>query len=102
RATRRPRCRARTCGCRSPDYGARRTSAESAAVGAEDAEPAQPAPLQKEFRGRAEHAEPIPDAAPEIDRRGLWKIFRRAGDFTDAKPEIDALREHFVVEHEVV
>src|SRR5215467_9422377 len=58
--------------------------------------------LQSKLHSRAQHAESVLHAAAEIDGRGLSEILRRTGDFSDAKTEVDALRQHLVVEHEVI
>ena len=47
-------------------------------------------------------AEPIGDASPEIDRRGLLKVFCRAAYFTDGIPPPDNLGEKLIIENKVV
>src|SRR5439155_22541427 len=55
-----------------------------------------------EFERGAEYAEAVLHAAAEVDRRGLGKVPRRARDLADVKAEPDGLRQHLVVEDEVV
>src|SRR6516165_2594378 len=62
----------------------------------------QPHPLQPELQRSSQHTEPVDHATPEIDRRSLRKIFRRAADLTDPKSKIYSLYQHLVVEDEVV
>src|SRR5207302_1960390 len=49
-----------------------------------------------------EDAEAVLHAAAEIDRRRLGEVARRAGDLADLESEPDRLRQHLVVEDEVV
>src|SRR5207253_11174297 len=55
-----------------------------------------------EFERGAEYAEAVFHAAAEVDRRAFGKVTRRAGDLADVKAEPDGLRQHLVVEDEVV
>ena len=58
--------------------------------------------LEAELHRGAEHAQPVAAAAPEVDGGGLRKIFGRTGDLPDVEVGVDDLRQHLVVEHEVV
>src|SRR5438105_3499599 len=51
---------------------------------------------------RLQHAQAIDHAAAEIDRRGFREISCRARDFADSESTIDRLRQHLIVEYEVV
>src|SRR5215469_311314 len=73
-----------------------------AALRAESGKMNQAGLLQCKLHGRTQHAESVFHAAAEIDRRSLSEIFCRAGDFSDAETEVDALRQHLIVEHEIV
>src|SRR6266850_5192388 len=55
---------------------------------------------QPELHRASKDAEPVDHAALEIDRRRLRKIFRRAADLTDPKPEINGLYQHLIIEDE--
>src|SRR5262245_19869524 len=58
--------------------------------------------LQNKLHGRREHAQTVPNAPREIDRRRFSKILRRTRDLADAEAEVHALRQHLVVEYEIV
>src|SRR5271154_820774 len=58
--------------------------------------------FEGELKSGGEDAEAVFHAAAEVDGGGLLEIFRRAGNFSDAEAEMDALRQHLVVEDEVV
>src|SRR5947207_4132832 len=62
----------------------------------------QPQPRRAEFQRGAQDAEAVLHAAAEIDRRRLGEIARRARQFPDVEPEPDRLRQHLVVEDEIV
>ena len=49
-----------------------------------------------------QHAKAVFHAAAEIDGGGLLEILRRAGNLADAEAEIHTLRQHLVVEDEVL
>ena len=68
----------------------------------EDAEAREMHFLKAEhYRGR-EDAETVLDAAAKVDRGGLGEIPGGTGNFSHAETEENDLREHFVVEDEVV
>ena len=50
----------------------------------------------------AENAEPILHAALEVDRRSFLEVFRGTGYFTNPEAKHDGLRDHLVVEDEIV
>src|SRR5215468_1948809 len=75
---------------------------EPAAAIAENAEVPDPHLLQRKLQSGSQHAETVLDAALEVDRRCFLEIFRGTGNLADAKPEINTLRQHLVVKHEVV
>ena len=58
------------------------------------------------MRGKADarhkDAETVLHAPLEIDGRRFFKIFRRAGDFSNSKAKHHGLRDHLIVEDEVV
>src|SRR5262245_12695133 len=58
--------------------------------------------MQSEGERRAQHAEAVHDAAPDIDGRRFFEILRRAGNLADREAEVRHLCQHLVVEHEVV
>src|SRR5208337_1493653 len=58
--------------------------------------------LQPEGQCGPQHAEAVYHAAPEVDRRSLWLIPGRTGDFADCEVEIVSRRDDLVIEHEVV
>ena len=62
----------------------------------------QPPPLKCELDRGGEHIKAVFHASAEIDRRGFLEILGRTGNFTDLKSKVHALREHLVVEDEVV
>jgi hypothetical protein len=51
---------------------------------------------------RDKNSETVLHAAFEVDGRRFFKIFRRAGDFPNAKTKHHGLRDHLIVENEVV
>ena len=57
-------------------------------------------------RGKADardkNSEAVFHAAFEVDGRCFFKIFRRAGDFSNVKTKHHGLRDHLIVENEVV
>src|ERR1700721_621255 len=60
-------------------------------------------PFVRDEIGRCrQYAEAVLDAALEIDRRGFFKVFRRAGYFANPKTKHDSLSDHLVVEDEIV
>src|SRR4029453_6994531 len=62
----------------------------------------QPPTLERELESRTQDAEAVGDATSKVDRRRILKVFGRTGDFSDAKAEMNALREHLVIKNEVV
>src|SRR5580700_8518125 len=86
----------------APGVISQAASLELAALVAEDAEAAQSPFLQGKLQCGRENAETVNDAAPEVDRRRLFEILGRARDFADAVAEVDTLRQHLIVEDEVV
>ena len=58
--------------------------------------------MRNEAGSGAEDSKSVFDAALEIDRRGLCKVFGGAGDFSDAEAEHDGLGNHLIVENKVV
>src|SRR6185312_3371481 len=54
------------------------------------------------FETDREAAPAVPQAPPKVDRRGLGKVFRRAGDLRNREAVPENLREHLIVEDEVV
>src|SRR5262249_57122837 len=59
-------------------------------------------PVGHEPAEHAERAEPVGDAPPEVDRRGLGEIARGDGNVADAEAEVSGLGQELRVEHEVV
>ena len=51
---------------------------------------------------RAQDAKAVLHAAFEVDGGCFFKIFRRAGDFSNVKTKHHGLRDHLIVENEVV
>src|SRR5262249_34540996 len=64
-----------------------------AALLAESRQVQQPDPLQSELQRCRQHTESVRDAAPEVDRRRLFKILRRTRHFPDAEAKMNALRQ---------
>ena len=62
----------------------------------------QPQLGEAEFQAGAEAAETVFATAAEVDRRGLSEILRGAAYFANREPVPEDLREHLVVEHEIV
>ena len=58
--------------------------------------------LQGKLQRRCQHSQTILHAAAEVDGRRFFEIFGRARNFADAEAEVHALRQHLVVEDEVV
>lgn len=58
--------------------------------------------LEAELHGGAQNPETIFTASAEVDRGGFREIFRRAGDLPDVETSVDDLRQHLVVEDEIV
>src|SRR5437588_1178642 len=58
--------------------------------------------LKGELQSSRQHFKTIFHATPEVDRGRLFEIFRGTGNFSDAKTKVHALREHLVIEHEIV
>src|SRR5690348_9978784 len=59
-------------------------------------------PLQKELERREKNSKSITNAAAEVDGRSFFEITCGAGNFSDAKPKKQRLRQHFVIEHKIV
>src|SRR5699024_9507667 len=62
----------------------------------------QPAAGEQMLQGNPEHAQAVGYRAPEVDRRGVAEIVRRAADLAYAMPARQDLSQHLVVENEVV
>src|SRR5258708_37230523 len=75
---------------------------ELSALEAVDAKASEPPLLQGKLEGSQEHAQPVSDTPSEIDRRSFFEVLGRAGDFSDAKAEVYALRQHLVVKNKVI
>jgi len=58
--------------------------------------------VQQEARGSGQGAEPVHDAHPEADRRGLLEVAGRDRHLDHEQLEVDRLEDHLGVEHEVV
>src|SRR4051812_14451785 len=52
--------------------------------------------------GSSENAEPVFDAASEVDGGCFLEVFGGAGEFPDAEAEHDSLGDHLVVKDEVI
>ena len=52
--------------------------------------------------GRPQYAKAIFHAALEVDGRSFLEVFSRAGDFANTEVEHHGLRNHLIVEDEVV
>src|SRR5690242_19984993 len=94
-------------GCRKPVFGTSRVVAfagrfQLAARGVEDAKTAHPYFLQSVLQRGGQHPQPVLHAAAEIDGGGFGEVLGGAGDFSDVEAEIDALRQHLVVEDKIV
>src|SRR5580698_2665749 len=75
---------------------------EFAAIGAEARQVNQADALEEKLERGGEDSEAVFHTAAKVDGRGFFEIFRGAGNFTDAKAEVDTLGEHLVIEYEVV
>ena len=62
----------------------------------------EPDPLEPILQSSAENSEAILHASAEVNGGCFFKIFRGAGNFADTESKMYALRQHLVVEHEVV
>src|SRR5208282_2517064 len=82
-----------------PGVGAR---LQAAAFAVENPELCQPDLLQAELQRRQQYAQAILHAAPEINRRSLRKILRRAGNLANVEAEENALRQHLIVKDKIV
>ena len=58
--------------------------------------------MQHEAGGCGQNAQTIFDATLEVDGRGFLKVFRGAGNFADSEAEHHGLRNHLVIEYEIV
>jgi hypothetical protein len=58
--------------------------------------------LQGKLQRGSDYFKPIFHAAMKVNGGGLLKIFGGTGNFSDAETEVDALRQHLVIEDEVV
>ena len=59
-------------------------------------------PGEPKLKCGRQHSESVLDAATKVDGRGFGKIQRRATHFSDRVPKPNDLREHLVVEHEII
>src|SRR5579871_2111879 len=68
----------------------------------EDGEMGEPETLQSKLQRSRQHPEAVFHAAAEVDGRCFLEITRWAGNFADAESEVGALRQHLIVEDEVI
>src|SRR5580700_2690483 len=59
-------------------------------------------PLERKLQSSFEDPKAVLNAATKIDGRRFFKIFGRAGNLPNTEAEVDALRQHLVVENEIV
>ena len=60
-------------------------------------------PLMRDITNRrGQHSQSIFHAALEVDGRGFFKVFRRAGDLANVEAEHHGLGDHLVIEDEIV
>ena len=90
-------------------YGSRAATREDAAVvdearaaAVENAETANAPARQAEGDADAHDAQTVAHRSPEADARRFLHITGRTADFADLISEVDGLREHLIVEHEIV
>src|ERR1700751_5234727 len=57
---------------------------------------------EAESKARSQHAEAIDHAAAEIDGGGFREVLFREGNLPDPEALVDRLRQHRVVEHEII
>ena len=58
--------------------------------------------LKSKLQRGGEHPETVLHATPKVDGRGFFEILGGTGNFSDAKAEVNALRQHLIIEDEVV
>jgi hypothetical protein len=59
-------------------------------------------PVQPKHCGRRQNSEAVGHAASEVDGRSLLKVFGRTRHLTDGVVKEDNLRQHLIVEYEIV
>src|SRR5208337_1703198 len=59
-------------------------------------------PMQPEPNRGPQDADPVDHASAKVDRGRFRKIFGRTGNFANSEASINGLRQHLIIEHEIL